>query len=322
MGALQKAVVSLIAVGAATMLVPAGAQDYPNRPVRILAGAPGTLTESAARQVGQRLSERWGKPVVVENRATNTIATGAAAQAPADGYTLVMSDRTALATFPSLQKALGYDPVKDLVPITRVAVAAMVLVAHPSVPAATLREFIEYSKKQPGMVDFATAGPATAPHLANEMLRLMTGINVQSVQYKGSGAAQLAILSGDPKVGFVLASNTWSLVSAGKLKAYAVTTGKRFSGQPEIPTASEAGLPGFESLYWIGMLAPARTPGALVDKLNRDVVDILQTQALQAALLVQGAESAPSTPEEFAAFINSETAKLNREIELTGVRVN
>jgi tripartite-type tricarboxylate transporter receptor subunit TctC len=304
------------------MVVPAGAQDYPTHPVRILAGPPGTLTESAARQVGQRLSERWGKPVVVENRATNTVATGAAAQAPADGYTLVMSDRTALAAFPSLQKALGYDPLKDLVPITRVAVAAMVLVAHPSVPAATLREFIEYSKKQPGMVDFATAGPATAPHLANEMLRLMTGINVQSIQYKGSGAAQLAILGGEPKVGFVLASNTWSLVSAGKLKAYAVTTGRRFSGAPEIPTASEAGLPGFESLYWIGMLAPARTPGTLVDRLNRDIVEIVQTQALQAAFLVQGAETAASTPEEFAAFIQRETTKLNREIELTGVRVN
>lgn len=315
---------ALIVAGVVAAVAPAAAQNYPAKPVRIITGSAGSLVDIVARHLAQRLGERWGQPTVVENRpgAGLTIGTGVAARAEPDGYTLLVSDRTALAAAPSLYKTLSYDPVKDLAPITLVAVAPMWLVAHPSVPADNLREFIVYAKQYKGGLDFASAGPGTAPHMTNEQLRLAAGIDLVNVQYKGGGAAMAAIVSGEAKAGFLVAANTLSFVNAGKLKAYAVSSKKRFTGTPDIPTADEAGLPGFESTYWLGMLAPAGTPAQLIGKLNRDFVEILQTAAMRAALVTQGAEAAPGTPEEFAAFIKSETVKLKEVIDRTGMRAD
>jgi tripartite-type tricarboxylate transporter receptor subunit TctC len=300
------------------------AQNYPAKPVRIITGGAGTFHDIVTRQLAQRLSERWGQAVVVENQpaAALTVGTGMVARAAPDGYTLAMSDRSALAVAPNLYKSIPYDSAKDFSPITLAAVAPTMLVAHPSVPAATLSEFLAYAKAQPRGIDFATAGPGTNNHIAMELLKHATGVNAVPIHYKGGGASSLAILSGEVKVGFALVPGVLPQVKAGKLKAYVVSGRKRFPGAPDIPTAAEAGLPGFELEFWIGMLAPAHTPPAIVAKLNRDIGEILQTPEMQTTLLAQGAEAAPGTPDEFAAFIKNESAKMKRLIELTGMRAD
>jgi tripartite-type tricarboxylate transporter receptor subunit TctC len=316
----------LAAVGLlAACVTAATAQEfpgYPRKPVRIVTAGAGTFHDIVTRQLGQRLSEAWGQPVVVENQpaAALTVGTGIAARATPDGYTLLMSDRSALTVAPHLYKSLQFDPVKDFSPITLAARAPSVIVAHPSVPAATLREFVEYAKRQPGQIDFAAGGVGTASHIANELLKQLTGINLANVHYKGGGPTTLAIVSGEVKVGSGLAANVLPHVRTGKLKAYAVTSKTRFAGAPDIPSAAEAGLPELESEFWIGMLAPARTPAELVGRLNREMMDILRSPAMQAALLTQGAESAASTPPEFAAFIKTETVKWGRVIKTAGIK--
>ncbi len=302
----------------------ASAQNYPTKSVRIITGGASTFHDIVTRQLGQRLSERWGQPVVVDNQpaAALTIGTGTAARAAPDGYTLVMSDRSALAVAPNLYKSLPYDPAKDFSPITLAALAPTMLVAHPSVPASTLSEFLAYAKAQPRGIDFATAGPGTNNHIAMELLKHATGVNAVAIHYKGGGASSLAILSGEVKAGFGLVPQVLPHVKAGKLKAYVVSGRKRFPGAPDVPTAAEAGFPGFELEFWIGMLAPAHTPPAIVAKLNRDIGEILQTPEMHSTLLAQGAEAASGTPDEFAAFINSESAKMKSLIELTGMRAD
>lgn len=316
----QPAAIFLIA----TIPLPAASQTYPARPVRIVTGGVGTFHDIVTRQLGQRLSERWGQPVVVENQpaAALTIGTGMVARAAPDGYTLVMSDRSALAVAPNLYKRVPYDPLKDFSPITLAALAPTMLVAHPSVPAATLSEFLAYARAQPQGAYLATAGPGTNNHIAMELLKHATGLNLVPVHYKGGGASALAIVSGEVKMGFAAVPNILPQVKAGRVKAYLVSGRQRFPGAPEIPTAAEAGLPGFELEFWIGILAPAHTPPALVAKLDRDIGEILQTPAMQATLLAQGAEAAPGTPNDFAAFISSESAKMRKLIEATGMRAD
>jgi tripartite-type tricarboxylate transporter receptor subunit TctC len=301
----------------------ASAQNYPSKPVRIITGGTGSFHDIVTRQLAQRLSERWGQAVVVENQgaAALTIGTGMVARAAPDGYTLAMSDRSALAVAPYLYKSIPYDPARDFAPITLAAVAATMLVANASVPASTLPELLAYAKAQPRGIDFATAGAGTNNHIAMELLKQATGINAVPIHYKGGGASSMAILSGEVKMGFALVPGVLSNVKAGKLKAYVVTGRKRFPGTPDIPTAAESGLPGFELEFWIGLLAPAHTPAAIVAKINHDVGEILRTPEMRALLLTQGAEAAPGSPEEFAAYIESEAAKMKKLVELTGMRV-
>ena len=331
MGTLNRiAFVGLIAAGAVAVETPASAQNgataagksYPTKYVRVITGGAGNMADIVTRQIGQRLTERWGQSVVVDNRggAGGTIATGLAARAMADGYTLLMSDRTAIAVAPSAYKDLPYDPARDLAPIALAARAPLVIVVHPSVPATKLREFLDYAKQRPGALNYAGSGPATVTHIAGEVLKQMAGIEMTLVQYKGTPAAMLALVSGEVKVGFGMVPIALPHIAAGKLRAYVITSNRRFSGLPDVPTSAEAGLPGFESDYWIGMLAPARTPGQIIAKLNHEIVSILKTPELQASLHAQGAEFAAGTPEEFAAFIKSETVRLRKVIELARIR--
>ena len=300
------------------------AQNYPVKPVRIITGGAGTFHDIATRQLGQRLSERWGQSVVVENQpaAALTIGTGIAARATPDGYTLVMSDRSALAVAPHLYKTVPYDPARDFSPITLGAVAPSMLVAHPSLPPATLPEFIAYARRDPRGLQYASAGPGTNNHIAMELLKHATGVNAEAIHYKGGGASVAALVSGEVKVGFGLVPGLVPHVKAGKLKSYIVTGRKRFPGAPDVPTAAEAGLSGFELEFWIGMLAPARTPPVLVARLNRDIGEILRTPGMQETLLAQGSEAAPGTPDEFAAYMSGESAKMKKLIELTGMRAD
>jgi tripartite-type tricarboxylate transporter receptor subunit TctC len=302
----------------------AAAEPYPARAVRIVTGGVGTFHDIVTRQLAVRLSERWGEPVVVENQpaAALTIGTGIAARAAPDGYTLVMSDRSALAVAPHLYKSLPYDPARDFAPITLVAVAPTLLVANPAVPADTLAELLAYAKKQPLGVQFATAGPGTNNHIAMELLKHATGIKAEAIHYKGGGASSLAILSGEVPLGFALVPSVLPQIRAGRLKAYAVSGRTRFPGAPDIPTAAEAGFPGFEFEFWIGLLAPAGTPPAIVARLNRDVGEVLRSAEMRSTLLAQGAEPAPGTAEEFAAFMKGESARMKSLVEITGMRVN
>jgi tripartite-type tricarboxylate transporter receptor subunit TctC len=310
----------LIAVAAVAAAPSVGAQEYPSRPVRILTGPPATMMDIVGRQLAQRLGEQWGRPVVMDNRGSLGVAPTVTAQSAPDGYTLLISDSTLLSVRPSLYRSLPYDPAKDFAPITLIASSAQMLVAHPSVPAANLDEFLAYAKRQPRGVDFANAGPATASHLTSELFRQATGVNVVPVNYKGGGAALVAILGGETKAGFSLLFLALPQVKAGKIKAYAVTSGKRFPDAPQVPTMAEAGIPAFETTYWFGLLAPARTPPALIGKLNRDAVTVLQSSGMRSVLLEQGAEPAAGTAEAFGAFIQSETLRFRKVIEVAGIK--
>jgi len=319
-----------IAIGEMLVMLAVGASaqtslnNYPTKPVRIITGSVGIFHDIVTRQLGQRLSERWGQPVVVENQpaAALTIGTGIAARATPDGYTLLMSDRSALAVAPHLYRKVTYDPARDFSPITLAAVTPTMLVAHPSLPADSLSEFLAYAKQQPQAVQFATAGAGTNNHIAMELFKHATGINAVAVHYKGGAQSGLGIMSGEVKVGFGAVAGILPYVKAGKVKTFIVTSRQRFPGAPDVPTAAEAGLPGLELEFWIGMLAPARTPPALISRLNREIGEILKTPEMQKTLFAQGAEARPGTPEEFAAFINSESGKMNKLIELTGMRVD
>lgn len=310
-------IMSLLAACVAGVTVPSAAQDYPARPVRIVTGQPATMMDLVSRQLAQRLGEQWARPVVVDNRR---MSTAFVSQAPPDGYTLLVSDSGSLSIRPNLYRSLPYDPEKDFAPIALLASSPVMLVAHPLVPAANLGEFIAYAKRQPGGVDFANAGPWTNNHLTGEIFKQLTGVNLVQVNYKGGGAATAAIISGETKAGFSVPVVSLPHVKAGRLKAYAVTSSKRFAGAPEIPTMAEAGAGDVVTTYWFGLLGPAHTPPALVERINREVVDLLRSSGMKSALLEKGAEPGGGRSEEFGAFIRSETARFKKVIEAAGLR--
>ena len=302
----------------------ASAQAYPAKPVRIIAGAAGTTNDILSRHLAQQLSERWGKQVILDNRpgAAGTIAADHASKAAPDGYTLHITQVASFAAAVTLYRKLPYDPIKDFAPITLYAETPLMLLAHPSLPPANLREFIAFAKKRPGAINFASAGAGTASHLTTELLNHLAGLKLVHVPYKGSGAATLALVSGEAQFSSIVLPTILPQVKVGKVKAYAVTSRKRFAGAPDIPTAGEAGLAGFESTAWFGMSAPARTPPDLISRLNREIVEILRTPAVRDWLLAQGAEPTPSSPEEYAAHLKSEIVKWKKVIEVSGAKVD
>jgi len=310
-------IVSLLAACAAGVTVPSVAQEYPARPVRIVTGPPTTMMDVVSRQVAQRLGERWGRSVVVENRRASSASVSLATP---DGYTLLVADRGALAIHPNVYRSLPYDPERDFEPIALVASSPGLLVTHPAVPAANLGQFIAYARRQPGGVEFATAGPWTSNHLTAELFRQLTGVNLVLVNYKGGGASTGAIIRGETKAGFTVPPVSMPHVKAGRLRAYAVTSGKRFAGAPEIPTMAEAGAGNLVTTYWFGLLAPAHTPEVLVERINREVVDLLQSSGMKTALLEQGTDPGAGSHREFGAFIRSETATVKKIMEVAGIK--
>jgi tripartite-type tricarboxylate transporter receptor subunit TctC len=311
---------------AAALLLAAGtalaAEEYPARSVRIFTSTPGNFHDIVARHLARALAERWGQPVVVENRggAGATLAATATAQSPADGYTLLVSDRTGLTVSPTLMRNLAYDPFRDLAPISLLAAAPTILAAHSSVPAADMQQFVAYMRASPE-THLASAGPATGSHLLGEVLKQVTGANVVNVQYKGTPAAMTALLAGETKAGFMLVPVALPHIKAGRVKAYATTGRNRFPGAPSIPTMAELGMGELESELWLALMAPARTPDATIAKVNRDVVELIKSPAMREALLVLGAEPMHSSPQELAAYMRSETAKWKKVIESAGVRL-
>jgi tripartite-type tricarboxylate transporter receptor subunit TctC len=297
------------------------AQNYPNRPVRMITGSPGSTSDIAARFVAQKLSERWGQQVVVDNRpgAGGIIGSEIGAKAAPDGYTLTVGHIGTHASAQFLFKKLAYDPVKDFAPISLMTNSGIALVINASMPAGNLKEFVAYAKSKPGGVNYASAGGGTSSQLSGELFNQMTGAKLVHIPYKGAGFALTAVVSGETQAAFLSTTTANVQVKAGRLKALAVLNSKRFSAAPDIPTAAEQGFPGIESNVWFGLFAPARTPKAIIAKINRDVVYSLRLPEARDALLAQGAEAVPTTPEEFGAFVKREIAKWGKVIKEAGI---
>jgi tripartite-type tricarboxylate transporter receptor subunit TctC len=300
------------AAGLALTGRPARAQDaaatYPARPIRILVGfAPGGATDIVARSIAQKLQDAWGQPVTIENKpgAGSNLAAEAVMRAEPDGYTLLLGT-IANATNMSLYKNLKYDFVRDFIPITQIMAAPSVLVVSPALPVDDLKGLIALARAKPGTLTYASSGAGGSPHLAGEMLEQRAGIQMVHVPYKGAAPALADVIGGQVNLGFKTALSAIPSMQAGKLKPIAVAANRRLPQIPTVPTMAEAGIADFEVSSWNGLLAPARTPPAIVAKLHREVVRILALPDVRERFAAQAAEPVGSSPEEFRAYIRSE----------------
>ncbi len=297
---------------------------YPIKPVRfIIPVPPGGGSDLLARTVAQKLTEKWGQSLVMDYRsgAGGTIAVDTTAKASPDGYTLVMGLLASIAVNVSLMK-LPYDPVKDLAPVTLLAVAQNILVVHPTLPATSVRQLIEMLKAKPGFYNYGSAGNGTSPHLSGELFKIMAGVSMNHVPYKGVGPLLSDLLSGQLSVYFGSIPSTMPHAKAGKMRALAVAGSQRSQMAPELPSIAEAGLPGFDSIQWYGILAPAKTPSAITSKLNRDTVAVLNLPEVKERLFSQGFEVVASSREEYGAFIRKEIAKWGNVIKQAGIHAD
>jgi tripartite-type tricarboxylate transporter receptor subunit TctC len=297
------------------------AETYPSRPIRmIVAYPPGGGTDQVGRVLADQLTVTLGQNVVVDNRggATGNIGTELAARAVPDGYTLLMGNVAPNAVNVSLFKKLGFDPVKDFAPVSLVAVTPNILVAHPSMPVKTIKELIAYAKAKPGTLNFPSAGVGSSSHLAGEMLKSLAGISMVHIPFKGGGPALVAVIAGEVQIMFATMPAAMPHVKSGKVKPVAVTTAKRSQAMPELPTIAESGVKGYEASTWYGLLAPARTPPAIVTRLHADTVKILAGPTRQ-RLEAQGFEPEGGTPTEFAAYIKTEIVKWAKVIKDAGI---
>ncbi len=300
----------------------AAADEWPSRPIRLVVPLPaGGGNDLLARIVAPKLSERLGTPVVVDNRAGagGTIGSDLVAKAPPDGYTILMGYIGSHGTNPAVSK-LPYDAVKDFAPIALIAQSQNVIVAHPSLGVHTLGELIAAAKAKPGALDFATAGAGTATHLAGEMLKLMAGIDMVAIPYKGAAPAIAETAAGQVKLMFPSLLTGAPFIQSGKLVALAVTGAQRSPLLPDVPTVAEQ-VPGFDVVQWYGLLAPAGTPTEIVARLNRETVAVMDTPDMHAALAQQGAEVRTSSPDAFGAYIATEIAKWTKLVQQTGIKI-
>ena len=308
--------------GAALAADPAFAADpYPTRPVRMIVGfAPGGGTDLTARPVAQKMSELMGQQVIVENRpgAGGNIATEQVARAIPDGYTLLMGTIASLAISPGLYGNLRFDPETDFAPIIQVVDATNVLALHPSVPANSVKELIDLARQR--SLSAGSSGVAATGHLSIELFNLMAGVKLVHVPYKGGAPAMGDLVGGQVHLIFATAASAIPHIKSGRIKGIAVTTAKRSSLLPELPTISEAGLAGFDANNWYGLVAPARTPRAIIDQLNAEVTKILNMPDVRTTLFNQGLDPAPGTPEQFGAYIKSERAKWAKVIRESGAK--
>jgi tripartite-type tricarboxylate transporter receptor subunit TctC len=301
------------------------AQAYPTKPVRfIVSFPPGGSADLMARAISPRLSERMGQQFVVENRpgAGGNIGVDAVAKAAPDGYTIGLAAAGALAVNPHLYPNMPFNPEKDLAPITPLAMIPFFLIASQQFAAKDLREAIAMAKAQPGAISFGHGGQGSAMHLSGELLKLMAGIDLQAVPYKGSGPVATDVLGGQIPLGVTDVPSAIANVRAGRIKALAVTTKRRITAAPDVPTMDEAGVPGYESIGWFGVVAPAGTPPAIIDRLNKEIAAALQAPEIRDRVLQAGTEPFSSSPEEFAAMIRSEGSKWAKVIKAAKVTVN
>jgi tripartite-type tricarboxylate transporter receptor subunit TctC len=307
---LQTAAIALTALALGQI---AKAQDYPNRPVRVIVPyAPGGVTDTFARIIAQQLSERLGKQFYVENitGGSGNIGTGQAARAAADGYNLLVAFSSFVVN-PTLFDKLPFDPIKDFEPVTLAVSSTTVLVVHPSLPATTVKELVALIKQNPGKYNFASAGTGTQSHLAGEQFRLLLGLDLVHVPFNGGAPAVASVIAGHTPIGFTSPTAAMEHVKDGKVRALAVTGKARSQTMPEVQTMTEAGYPDIKGDSWVGLLAPTGTPKEIVSRLNREIVAVLALADMRERLLTLGYDPVASTPEEF-------TQRIKDEIRLWG----
>jgi len=301
----------------------AAAQAWPEKPVRFVVGfTPGGPSDILARALGQKLSEIWTQQMVIENRpgAGGNIAAELVAKSAGDGYTWLLGNNSILATNQSLYARLGYDPVKDFAPVALVAIQPNILVVNPDVPAHSVKELIALARAKPGELNYASSGSGAAAHLAGELFKAMTGVQMVHVPYKGAQPALTDVIAGQAQLMFATSASVIPYIKAGRLRALAVTTAQRSASVPDLPTVSEAGVPGFEAITWHGVVVPAATPQPLVVRLNADIVKVLHMRDLRERLESLGAEVAPGTPRDFAEYIAREIPKWAKVVKDSGAR--
>jgi tripartite-type tricarboxylate transporter receptor subunit TctC len=318
---LLSALTILALIAAATHV---SADDYPNHPITLVVPFPaGGNTNIMARIVADKMSEALGQQVVVDNRggAGGTVATRQVARmAPHDGYTILLSYTGTLASGPSLYPNVGYDPRADFAPIGLISVTPTILVVHPSFPGVYLQELITQAKAMPGVINYGSAGVGTVGHIAGELLQTLTGIKLVHVPYKGTGPALTDLLGGHITMMFTPIPAAIGHVRSGALRALAVTAAKRSALAPEIPTAAEAGLPELEAELRFGIVAPARTPRPIIERLNKELNAVLANPSVRQQLAAEGAEPLPGTPEDYAAVIDREEAKWSKVVKASGAK--
>lgn len=301
------------------------AQAYPARPIKLIVPfPPGGPADILSRILAKKLSEGLGQQLILENRAGagGTIGLEAAAKSPSDGYTLVLDSLSTLGIAPSLYRNLGYDPVKSFAPISLVATSPSVLVVNSSVPAASLRELIDLAKSRPGGLNFGSNGNGTIPHLAAVYFQSLTGVDIVHVPYKGVAPAVNDLLAGQIQMIFVVSSGLEQYIRGGKLRALAVASSRRLAQFPEVPTAAEAGLPGFETYTWFGLAAPHGTPPDVIQRLNAQVLGALAVKDVRDALFNQGLDSGGTSPEQFARFVAAEIEKWSPIVKASGIKLD
>jgi len=317
---LAAAVLAVLAVLPATVL----AQAWPSKPVKIIVPfAAGGATDVVARLLAQKLSEGWGQPVVVENKAGagGNIGADSVAKSPADGYTLLMASGSIVTANAHMYKSMTYDPAKDLVAVTNVATGPQVILVHPGVPAKDLREFVAYAKANPKKVNFGSAGVGTQTHLAAENFAHAAGVDVTHVPYKGESAALSDLIGGNIQMATPNMAAALGHIQGGKVKALAVTSRERSPSLPDVPTVAES-IPGFENAGWFGLMAPAGTPREVVERVQRDSARILLSDDFKAKLAQQGMVPVANSPADFAAAIREESVRWAKVIKDRGLSQN
>jgi tripartite-type tricarboxylate transporter receptor subunit TctC len=299
------------------------AQSYPAKPIRLMVPfPPGGSTDIVARIVAQQVSERLGQQMVIENRggAGGTIGTALVARAPADGYTLVLGTTSTHVVAPAVYPRLDYDPVRDFAPVSLLAVTPYLLVVHPSVKAATLKEFVDVVRAQPGKLNYASAGTGSTTHIAMEMLKLASNTNMLHIPFSGNGPAGTAVIAGQVEALFGSLPAVLPHARSGKVRALAVGTPTRSPALPDVPTVAESGYPGFDASLWLAIMAPANTPAAIIERLNMEIVAVIKAPESAAALAKAGAEPLSSTPAELAAMIRDGIPKYVKVVQTAGIK--
>jgi len=323
---LSRKLVTVVAVAAACWLcgAPAYAQSvYPTKPIRLIVPyPPGGGSDVIGRVVAEALSQRLGQQVIVDNRAgaSTTIGADLAAKAPADGYTLFLATVTTLAVIPNVRAKLPYDFKRDFAPVSMLAKQPYALSAHPSIPVKTVRDVVGFAKANPGKVDYGSPGVASGGHIAGEMFKQMTGIEMTHITYKGSGPATSDLLGGHISFLFSTIPGIQGPAKAGKLRAIGVTTVKRSDALPGTPTIAESGYPGYETNSWNTLVVPKGTPAAIIDRLNSEVAAALRSPEIRARLVPVGFDPEPSTPQALADYVESEVGRFAKVLKAMGLQ--
>ncbi|MGE5523584.1 MAG: tripartite tricarboxylate transporter substrate binding protein [Rhodospirillaceae bacterium] len=313
----------LMAAAALPAAAAENVNDYPSKPIRLVVPfTPGGSTDILARVIGQKLTEAWGKQVVIDNRpgAGGNIGVDLVAKSPADGYTLVMGHIGTFGVNPTLYPKLPYDPIKDFQPITLVALVPNMLSVNPALPAKSVKELVALAKAKPGTINFGSGGNGSAAHLAGEYFKLMTKTEITHIPYRGTSPAVTDLIAGQIQMMITGVPPTLTFAKSGKLRALAVATSKRLPLLPDLPTIAEAGVPGYEATQWYGVLAPAGTPKPIVAKLNAEMAKAIKGPDVREKLAADAAEPVGNSPEEFGAFIKKEIARWAPVVKASGAR--